>query len=139
MSLAPYISSSDKGRLMQRLDATRRSWSTYAPYLDWFRTELNDIPALPPEQVPGDVITMNSRFDILNLRSGRASTCTLVFPEDDSGHMHSEPISILSQQGMALLGARVGDIVRWAGDDTFEAAKVVRLLYQPESAGDRNG
>jgi transcription elongation GreA/GreB family factor len=37
--------------------------------------------------------------------------------------------------GMALLGARVGDVVRWNGSGVPRSVEVLRLLYQPEAAG----
>ena len=103
------------------------------PCLDWFQTGLSDRPAVPPEEVPGDVITMNSRFEGLDPRSGEAALYTLVYPEEESPEQGR--LCVLSPMGMALLGARVGDIVRWNGTGVTRSVEVLRLLYQPEAAG----
>ena len=130
----PVVSAQDKDRVIDRIRQARSSWSTYAPCLDWFQIGLSDRPAVPPEEVPGDVITMNSRFELLDLRSGEAELYTLVYPEEESPEQGR--LCVLSPMGMALLGARVGDIVRWNGTGVPRAAEVLRLLYQPEAAGD---
>lgn len=134
MHTATLVTSSDKQRVMDRLGEARSRWSTYAPFLDWFQTELKDATALPPNEVPGDVITMNSRFELLDLRTGKTSSYTLVYPEDES--LADDHVGVLSPMGMALLGARVGDVVRWEGTNGYGAAKILRLTYQPEATGD---
>jgi regulator of nucleoside diphosphate kinase len=129
----PIVSVRDKERVIDRIRHARSSWSTYAPCLDWFQIGLSGRPALPPGEVPGDVITMNSRFELLDLRSGESAPYTLVYPEEES--LERGKLCVLSPMGMALLGARVGNIVRWNGTGVPRAAEVLRLLYQPEAAG----
>ena len=129
----PVVSVRDKERVIDRIRHARSSWSTYAPCLDWFQIGLSDRPGVPPGEVPGDVITMNSRFDLLDLRSGETAPYTLVYPEEE--WLERGRLCVLSPMGMALLGARVGDIVRWNGTGVPRAAEVLRLLYQPEAAG----
>ena len=130
------ITDSDKARVIERIREARSAWSTYAPLLDWFRTGLDDVEAVPPQQVPDDVITMNSRFTVMDLRSGETISYTLVFPEDES--LERGKLGVLSPMGMALLGARVGDVARWQGSGGPGSAEVLRVLYQPEAAGDRH-
>ena len=127
------LSADDRERLIPVIDRARDSWVTYAPYLEQFRQDLRRARAVPPERVPGDAITMNSRF-VLSHRRGDGPICyTLVYPEEASVQLGK--VSILSPMGAALLGARVGDEVCWVSTDGPEAAKVERLLYQPEAAG----
>ncbi len=85
--------------------------------------------------VPRDVVTMNSRAELVDVHTGRRQTLTVCFPKD------AEPaagfISVLSPVGSSLLGLRVGDIARWHtpnGDDC--AAEVAAVLFQPEATGD---
>ena len=130
------VSDSDKERVSERIRQARSAWSTYAPMLDWFRLGLDDVQAVAPTEVPGDVITMNSRFAVMDLRSGETISYTLVYPEEES--LERGKLCVLSPMGMALLGARVGDIVHWNGAGGPGSAKVLRLLYQPEAAGDRH-
>jgi regulator of nucleoside diphosphate kinase len=123
-------------RVIDRIRQARNAWSTYAPLLDWFRSGLEDVEAVQPADVPDDVITMNSRFAVMDLRSGETISYTLVYPEDES--LERGKLCVLSPMGIALLGARVGDIVHWNGATGPGSAEVLRLLYQPEAAGDHH-
>lgn len=126
----------DKQRLTAALERARGSWLTYAPYLDLFGSELRRAQAVPPDQVPRDMVTMNSRIAIRDAGTGEAICYTLVYPEQEAPH--AGLISALSPMGMALLGARVGEEVCWLCTDGPKAAAVERLIYQPESAGDHH-
>ena len=130
------VSDTDKERVIERIRHARSSWTTYAPLLDWFRGGLDEVQTVPPAEVPDDVITMNSRFAVMDLRTGETISYTLVFPEDEA--LERGKLCVLSPMGMALLGARVGDIVHWNGADGPGSAEVLRLLYQPEAAGDHD-
>jgi regulator of nucleoside diphosphate kinase len=130
------ITDSDKQRVAERIRQARGAWSTYAPLLDWFRSGLDGVEPVPRTQVPDDVITMNSRFAVMDLKSGETISYTLVYPEDES--LERGKLCVLSPMGMALLGARVGDIVHWNGANGPGSAEVLRLLYQPEAAGDHD-
>jgi regulator of nucleoside diphosphate kinase len=127
------VSADDRERLIPVVDRARNSWLTYAPYLDLFRTELRRRRAVPPTQVPGDVITMNSRFELSHPRGDGAITYTLVYPEEEAPHFGK--VSVLSPMGTALFGARVGEEVIWISSDGPEIATVRRLIYQPEAHG----
>jgi regulator of nucleoside diphosphate kinase len=129
------ISIADRERLLHALDRARQSWLTYAPYLDLFRAELRRTQGVPSQEIPENVITMNSRFTISESPVGRELCYTLVYPEDEAQHMHR--VSVLSPIGAALLGARVGEDIAWHSSAGPEAATVRSLLYQPER--NRNG
>jgi len=128
------VSNADKKRVIERIRRARGAWTTYAPLLDWFRAGLDEVQSVPPAEVPDDVITMNSRFAVMDLRAGESIAYTLVYPEDES--LERGKLCVLSPMGIALLGARVGDIVHWNGASGPGSAEVLRLLYQPEAAGD---
>ena len=127
------VSADDHERLIPVLDRARNSWLTYAPYLELFRTQLGRSRAVPPSQVPGDVVTMNSRFVLSHPRGDGSIAYTLVYPEEEAPH--AGKISVLSPMGAALLGARVGEEVAWISSDGPEVATVQRLIYQPEADG----
>jgi regulator of nucleoside diphosphate kinase len=82
-----------------------------------------------------DVITMNSRVEILDPLSHRRQQLTICYPRD------AEPtlglISVLSPVGASLLGLRVGATAHWR-TPTGElcTAQVTALLFQPEASGD---
>ncbi len=85
--------------------------------------------------VPGDVVTMYSRVELVDVQTARRQTLTLCYPRD------AEPtagfISVLSPVGSSLLGLKVGEVAKWLtpnGDGC--AAQVVAILFQPEASGD---
>ena len=130
------ITDSDKARVIERIRRARGAWSTYAPLLDWFRARLDDAEPVSPQAAPDDLVTMNSRLAVRHLRSGETICYTLVYPEDEAPDVGK--VCVLSPMGMALLGARSGDVVHWNGASGPGSAEVLRVLYQPEAAGDHH-
>jgi regulator of nucleoside diphosphate kinase len=125
------MSVNDHGRLVEAVRRANRSWLTYAPHLDVLRAELRRSRAVPPEEVPDDMVTMNSRVAVADVE-GRVRRYTLVYPEDEAPEVGF--VSALSPLGMALLGAGVGDEVCWLSAAGPEVGTIEDLLYQPEAA-----
>lgn len=103
--------------------------------LDLLRAELDRAEVLEPEDMPADVVTMNSRVRIVDERTGEEQELTLVFP----AHADAErsAVSILAPVGSALLGLRVGDSIDWPlPDGRTRRIRVVAIPYQPEAAGE---
>jgi regulator of nucleoside diphosphate kinase len=80
------------------------------------------------------VVTMNSVVVLTDRATHVAAELTLVYPKDadpDRGR-----VSVLSPVGRALIGARIGDVLRVAvpaqRDNEFE---VTAIPYQPEADG----
>jgi len=126
------VSKLDNQRLLDAVDRARGSWTTYAPFLDQFRAEVRRTAPVEPDDVPGDAITMDSRFALLDLRTDERVYYTLVYPEDESPR--DGTVSVLSPMGMALLGARVDEEVCWDSADGPQVARIVELVFQPEAA-----
>lgn len=96
--------------------------------------ELENALVVEPDQMPEDVITMNSKVRFRDIEEGEDFIFTLVYPED--ADTSKGKMSILAPVGVALLGYRVGDQVSWkvpAGEKTF---LVEEILYQPEANRD---
>lgn len=126
----PITSAWDHQNLLRAIERARSSWLTYAPFLDLFSARLRRSRIVPPTEVPSDMITMNSRFVLEDRRTGERTTCTLVYPQEESPRMGM--VSVLSPMGTAVLGARVGEEVCWTSAVGPELARVEDLLYQPE-------
>ncbi len=95
--------------------------------------ELNRANIVKPEEIPMDVITMNSTFRLHDLDSGEEFAYTLVFPaRADSA---SRKISVLAPLGTALLGCQVGDTVTWEAPAGPKRLNIKKILYQPEAKG----
>jgi regulator of nucleoside diphosphate kinase len=97
------------------------------------RTELDRARIVRPENVPRNVITMNSTVILRDLVTNEKETYTLVFP--DSADIANKRLSVLAPIGTAILGERLGDVLRWQVPAGWRRLKVERVLYQPEREG----
>ena len=125
----------DRERLIDIVDGMLTAWTTYAPYLEAFRGQLRQATAIPGELVPGDVITMNSRF-VVQDRDGNTLVYVLAYPSESDEQLGR--LSVLSPLGIVLYGARVGQSVTCATADGLQTFVAKPMLYQPEAAGDHH-
>jgi regulator of nucleoside diphosphate kinase len=98
------------------------------------RNELVDAVVVPPEEIPQDVITMNSRIRLKKRKSASEMEISVVFPEDTD--IVNRKISVLAPVGTAVLGCKVGDEVKWPSAQGAVVFQVEEIVYQPEAAGD---
>lgn len=120
---------------MDRLGRLMLTAISDAPDLEPLRAldrELDRAQAVRPEEIPPDVVTMNSKLRMTDLSSGEERIVTLVYPDQAND---ADRISILSALGTALLGYRVGDEIRWEMPAGSLHLRIEELLYQPEAAG----
>jgi len=94
--------------------------------------ELKRARIVAPEDVPPDVITMNSRVELLDRESGERMEFTLVLPADQN--INDGKISVLAPLGTAMLGYRVGDEFEWHVPHGLRRLKVIKLHFQPEAS-----
>ena len=103
------------------------------PYLRSLRGELNIAKILPPDEIPPDVVTMNSTVRLRESHSKELETCTLVYPKD--ADIAEGKLSVLAPIGTAILGYRVGDWVQWQVPSGLIRFKIEELVFQPERDG----
>lgn len=97
--------------------------------------ELERAEVVAPEQIPPNVVTMNSTVHFMIVDSGEDFRLTLVYPKDVEGQ--ADRISVLAPIGSALLGLSVGDELEWPRPGGgMSKVRVVDVLYQPERAGE---
>ncbi|WP_176078894.1 GreA/GreB family elongation factor [Paraburkholderia tuberum] len=85
--------------------------------------------------IPADVVTMNSQATLIDAASGEQMTWTVVYPPN--ADFAQGRLNVFSPAGLALLGARRGESVRFtppSGDQ--KVLKLDKILYQPEAADD---
>ena len=119
------------------LDALERLLDSPAvrqmPGLDALRAELDRAQVVAPEEMPADVITMNSTARFVDELSGTEHRLTLVYPRDAAGG--PERVSILAPVGSALLGLAVGQSIEWQVPGGRQLRlKVLEVIHQPEAA-----
>lgn len=129
-----YITSQDKQRLEELLAEVSVSDPRQRGDLKLLEEELRRAVIVEPKEIPGDVITMNSRADLIDLDTRETVTFTLVFPRE--ANVEEEKISVLAPIGAGMLGYRIGDEFEWKVPDGVRHMKVTNVHYQPEAAGD---
>ena len=103
--------------------------------LQKLESELVRARVVPRENIPQDVVTMNSRVVFENESTGERREVTLVYP--GNADIDAGRISILVPIGTALLGLRVGQSIDWelpTGEK--QRYRIINVPYQPESAGE---
>ena len=130
-----YISEFDMKRLKGLIKFAEERWDKrVVKYLEELDGELDRAEIVKPEEIPTNVITMNSTFRLIDLDSGEELVYTLVFPAN--ANSTNGRISILAPVGTAVLGYRVGDTVEWPVPAGLKKLRVEEIVYQPEAAGD---
>ena len=127
------ITSQDKQRLDDLLAVVAVSDQRARGDLNALVEELKRAEIVDPKTVPADVVTMNSRAELLDLDSGETVTFTLVFPDQANAELGK--ISVLAPIGAGMLGYRVGDEFEWQVPAGIRRMKVMKVHYQPEAAG----
>jgi regulator of nucleoside diphosphate kinase len=95
--------------------------------------ELEKATLVEPAEMPPDVVTMNSSIRFRLNANDQVRKLQLVYPKDLQNN--SEQLSVLAPVGMALLGRRQGDFVRWTQTGVSGEIEVVELVSQPEREG----
>lgn len=126
------INELDAERLDKLLEQPAYADSAIAAALN---DELDRADIVAPEDIPANVVTMNSRIRFIDLSNEKESIRTLVYPASlkDS----AEQLSVMAPMGAALLGLSVGTEISWKMPNGDSARiKVLEIIYQPEAAGE---
>lgn len=99
-------------------------------YLQDLQKELLRASIVASDEVPTDVVTMNSSVRLHDIDTGEVETYTLVFP--NQANIALGKLSILAPVGTAILGYRVGDVVQWRVPSGSRRLRIEDVLYQPE-------
>lgn len=120
---------------MDRLEALLEKLPSNFPGRDALEAELDRADILDPQNMPADVVTMNSTVTCTLLESNKQQTLTLVYPKEADGS--PDKVSVFAPVGTALLGLRVGDQFELPSP-TGKAVtvRVDAITFQPESAGE---
>ncbi|GHE99922.1 nucleoside diphosphate kinase regulator [Thalassotalea profundi] len=126
------ISSLDAERLDNLLDSLGNN---QFPGKDELLTELDRADIVAPEEIPSNIVTMNSTVKFKEVSSGKEFSLTLVYPQEK--HENNEIVSILAPVGSALLGLSEGDTIQWPKPGGgLLTVEIIEVIYQPERAGE---
>ncbi|HHX8334213.1 TPA: nucleoside diphosphate kinase regulator [Vibrio diabolicus] len=127
-----YISSLDMNRITALLD----KMPNIAAELVELEAELDRATVIEPEQMPDNVVTMNSTVEFKFAGEDRTMTKTLVYPSELKS---SDDISIFAPVGSALIGLSVGQKLEWPmPNNQVKTIEIVDITYQPERCGALN-
>jgi regulator of nucleoside diphosphate kinase len=96
--------------------------------------ELNAAQIVEPQDIPADVVTMNSIIKLYFLNTNKTVQFQLVYP--DKANIKENKISILSPIATALIGYKAGDEIEWVVPSGLTKIKIEEIVYQPEASGD---
>ena len=118
-----YISRDDYSKL--RLLIATALYGNASAALAGLRDELDRAVVIDPTAIPADVVTMNSTVAFEDLGTSEIEEYTITFPE--KADIEHRRISILAPIGTALIGCRVGDLVKWSTPGGIRQLKVRRV------------
>ena len=94
--------------------------------------ELSRASVVANGELPEDVVCMNSQVRFEDLETGKESMITLVYPHDVN--IGENKISVLAPVGLALIGLRVGQVIKWPVPNRKEKRfKVLSVIAPTES------
>jgi len=96
--------------------------------------ELNSAKVVEPDEIPKDVVTMNSIIKISFLNTNKRLQFQIVYP--DQANIKENKISIFSPVATALIGYKIADEIEWIVPSGLTKLRIDEIIYQPEAAGD---
>jgi regulator of nucleoside diphosphate kinase len=119
---------------MQRLENLLDNLQEFGPAAEALDNELARAQVVPQEEVPPQVVTMNSSVHCREEGTGRDYHLKLVYPQDAG---EDGKVSVLAPMGSALLGLSAGQHINWPTPNGKQLRlTVLSVEYQPEAAGD---
>jgi regulator of nucleoside diphosphate kinase len=129
-----FITTKDAEKLRELIRKAYHSDYRGSDYLKKLAEEIEKAAVVQSNQIPPDVITLNSTARLVDQKTDEEMLYTLVFPED--ADISQGKISILAPIGTAMLGYKVGDTFEWDTPGGTRIIRVKEILYQPEASGD---
>lgn len=129
-----FITTKDAAKLRKLIREAFHSDYRGSDYLKQLAEEMEKASVVNPDQIPADVITLNSTARLVDQETNEEMVYTLVFPED--ADISQGKISVLAPIGTAMLGYKTGDTFEWDTPGGKRVLRVKQVIYQPEASGD---
>jgi regulator of nucleoside diphosphate kinase len=128
MSLSPpiVVTTEDHTRLSQLLGAVQTEVA------EQLEVELERADVLPRNEVPEDVVVMNSELEYQDVERGQSRRLRLVYPED--ADLDAGRVSVFAPLGCALLGLRIGQEIDWRMPGGMRRLRVLSVSRQANDA-----
>ena len=131
MSRKIFITESDKDKLLKIINKAQHEDFSDNVNLKDLEAEITRANLTSIDELPNNVITMNSTAILLI--EGDEEEYTLVYPSE--ADISKNKISVLSPIGTAILGYSEGDIVKWEVPKGTVDINIKKVLFQPEASG----
>jgi regulator of nucleoside diphosphate kinase len=125
------ISTTDRDRLLQLINSVRLDRRVPMQQILALEGELARAKAVAPDQLPRDVISMNSTVWFRDVDTGELERFVLVYPHE--ADITQDRISVLAPVGTALLGYQVHDVIEWPVPQGKRRFQIVNVA-QPAAA-----
>ena len=129
-----FITDADRERLRALVERLRDARLVRDDHVAALAERVRHAEVVRPKDVPRNVVTLNSQVSLRDLDSGARVHCTLSDPFEVG--VFGNRLSVTGPAGTALLGRRVGEIIRWPIGARQRRYRIERIPYQPEAAGD---
>lgn len=128
------ITKQDFTRIYKSISDAKQNNSIKKEEAEKLLNELHSAKIVESEEIPADVVTMNSVVKI-HFENNRTTTeFKIVYP--DQADIKAKKISIFSPVASALIGYRVKDEIDWLVPSGMTKIIIDEIIYQPEAAGD---
>jgi regulator of nucleoside diphosphate kinase len=126
------ITKPDFENLERLLNSLRDVRQHDAHHIEALGQELEKAIIVDKTEVPREVVTMNSRVRVRDLKTRADFVWSIVFPQ--AANAERNQISVLAPIGTALLGYRAGDTIEWQVPSGTRRLQILAVEYQPEAA-----
>jgi regulator of nucleoside diphosphate kinase len=92
--------------------------------------ELDRARVVASHDIPANIVRMNSRVRIIDMRTGEQLVYKIVYP--DEANYAEKKISVLAPIGMALLGCSEGTEIEWAVPSGTRRLRIEGVEQQPK-------
>jgi len=129
-----YVTSFDLERLNALLSVMWIQNKKDKEYLQRLEEGLDRANVISSQDIPADVVTINSQVLVKDLDTDKEMQLTLVLPA--GADSYKGRVSILAPIGFALLGHYAGDTIECRTPGGIRRLKIEKIFYQPEAAGE---
>ncbi|ELH4236643.1 nucleoside diphosphate kinase regulator [Vibrio fluvialis] len=119
---------------MDRISALLEQMPKLSPELEKLEDELDRATIKEPQEMPDNVVSMNSTVRFKFMGKEEIIQKNLVYPNEVKSN---DDISIFAPVGSALLGLAAGQTLTWPMPGGVEKTiEILEVVYQPEREGD---
>lgn len=124
------VSTTDLERLQRLIEQNQDGRN--AEQAELLEQELQRAQVLPPEELPSDVVAMNSTVVFEDEETHVRRQVTLSYPAESQGA--EGRVSVLAPVGSALLGLSVGQAIEWSVPSGQRRFRIVAVASRGEVA-----